>query len=510
MLKLQLKPDLDGLRVREAPVSGKPIGQIHAAEVIESLEDDTTTAGKIGVDSQWIHVKTSEGVKGYTAAWMLDFVPGQDIPVLEKEEDIVVAATAAAAPEEPKPEGTVHATETGDMVAVKPTIKALRLRAQPVDGEQVGTVSSDDVLISLEDRATTEAVLGVKDKWLHVKTIFGVEAYTAAWFLEAHDGPIPEPEAAPASRSIWGMNLDIDHPHGRPAPDTMLPMGWVRIKFNVSFDPQKQGDARYGNTDVDYTYNRYIDAINQYVNAGYKILMVLTHQAYGEGAGYHWPSMTSDRWRDLTAKYADMAKHIAAKFAGSGKITAYQIWNEQDTAPEHARAAVPIPAKDYGHLLSETIQAIRSVDPTTKIITGGHVGGPGNGSSYARETLANMPAGVRPDGIAFHPYGRGAEGHRFTIFGPLTESIHKYGSILPGKPLWISEWGVLDHQGRDDLVGEVAAYANSFIDICNKQFSGQVAAAIWYAWADSMDNGYGFVDQNGQPKAAMTQQILKR
>ena len=510
MLKLQLKPDLDGLRVREQPVSGKPIGQIYAGEIIESLEDDATTASKIGVDDQWIEIKTSAGVKGFTAAWMLAFAPGQEIPAKEPD---TVAAQAAAQTTEPatKTEDTVTAAaETGDVVALKPTIKALRLRAQPVDGDQVGLVSLDDVLISMEDRATTEAVLGVKDKWLHVKTIYGQEAYTAAWFLETYDGPIPEPEAAPEARSIWGMNLDIDHPHGRPDPTELQPMGWIRIKFNVSFDPQKQGDARYGNTDVDYTYNRYIDFINRYVAAGYKILMVLTHQAYGEGAGYHWPSMTPDRWRDLTPKYAEMAKRIATKFAGQNKIVAYQIWNEQDTAPEHARAAVPIPAKDYAHLLSETITAIRSVDPNVKIITGGHVGGPGNGSAYARETLANMPAGIRPDGIAFHPYGRGVNGHKFSIFGPLSESIQKYGAILPGKPLWISEWGVLDHQGRDDLMGEVMTYANGFIDICNKQFPGQVATAIWYAWADSMDNGYGFVKEDGSRKQTMFDGILKR
>ena len=150
---------------------------------------------------------------------------------------------------------------------------------------------------------------------------------------------------------------------------------------------------------------------------------------------------------------------------------------------------------------TETIRAIRQVDPVTPIITGGHTTGPGPGSQYARSTVAAMPPDIRPDGIAFHPYGRGEHGHRFSNWGPLAEEIEAYGAVLPGKPLWITEWGVLDHQGRLDVLPEVLSYAAGFMHIIRQNFAEQVAAAIWYAWADGMDNGFGLVDASGRPKA---------
>jgi hypothetical protein len=119
-----------------------------------------------------------------------------------------------------------------------------------------------------------------------------------------------------------------------------------------------------------------------------------------------------------------------------------------------------------------------------------------------------MPADVRPDGIASHPYGRGVSGHKFSNFGPLDEEIRKYSAIMPGKPIWFTEWGVLDRQGDNSVVGDVTSYATGFINIIKSQYASQVAAAIWYAWADGMDNGYGLVAANDQPKNPLYQMFL--
>lgn len=293
------------------------------------------------------------------------------------------------------------------------------------------------------------------------------------------------------------MNLDIHHPQGRPEPGAMQGIGWVRIKFNVSFNPE---NGSYGNKDIEAAYQRYLPHIQRYAQSGMKVLMVFTHQLYGEGAGFNWTQMDSGRWRQLVPTYADFARQVAAKFNDTNLIHCYQIWNEQDTKPEHARAAVPIPAADYGYMLTEAIRAIRQADKVTPVITGGHTTGPGPGSAYAQATLSAMPPDVRPDGIAFHPYGRGVQGHRFSNWGPLSEEIEAYSAVLPGKPLWITEWGVLDHQGRDDVINDVCDYCGGFMNILKRDYSSKVAAAIWYAWADGMDNGFGLVDSSGKPK----------
>jgi hypothetical protein len=71
---------------------------------------------------------------------------------------------------------------------------------------------------------------------------------------------------------------------------------------------------------------------------------------------------------------------------------------------------------------------------------------------------------------------------------------------MPARPVWITEWGVLDRQFQPEYTPEVTTYADGFLKIIRTQFPGQVACATWYAWADTMDNGFGLVNQNGQPK----------
>lgn len=396
---------------------------------------------------------------------------------------------------------------------VMPTQNGVRIREKPVDGKPLTQAGTLDILEVVEAADGAKQKIGVEGQWINVRKSDGVTGFSAAHFLKLYDGPIPVPAPTPSGpvdvKDILGMNLDMHNPLGRPSPDRLKGIGWIRVKFNVSFDPDKPENQRYGNTDIDKTFNRMKPFLKPFTDAGIKALMVFTHQLYGEGAGYSWPQMDSGRWNDLIPKYADFAKRAAKLFAGTGMVHAYQIWNEQDTPPAIARAAVPIPAKDYGNMLAQTIRAIRSVDPITPIITGGHTTGPDSGGAYARATLAAMPGDVRPDGIASHPYGRGVRGHKFSNFGALDEEIRKYGAVLPGKPVWLTEWGVLDRQGDLGIAGEIGDYAAGFLNIIKSQFPGQVAAAIWYAWADGMDNGYGFVDAGDKPKKALLDKVIK-
>jgi hypothetical protein len=394
---------------------------------------------------------------------------------------------AAVAAEAPPAAGPIYLT---------PTMDGLRVREMPVDGKPVGTLKLGEVVESLEPDDLTRSKIGVNGQWLKIRRSDGTQAYAAAWFLKPTAPPQPVTFTA-ASASLLGMNLDIYHPQGHPDPDAMQGIGWVRVKFNVSYNPDNR---TYGNRDIDAAYRRYLPYLERYAKAGMRVLMVFTHQLYGEGAGFNWTQMDGGRWRQLVPTYSDFARQVAAKFRHAGLIHAYQIWNEQDTRPEQARAAVPIPAADYAHMLTETIRSIRQVDPDPPIITGGHTSGPGPGSHYAGATLAAMPPDVRPDGIAVHPYGRGVAGHRFSNWGPLSEEIDAYSAVLPGRPLWITEWGVLDHQGRMDVINDVTDYCAGFVNIIKQAYAGKVAAAIWYAWADGMDNGFGLVDANGKPK----------
>lgn len=425
------------------------------------------------------------------------------------------APQPSAAPTPPPP-APVPPAVPPSKVYVRPTLDGVRLRERPVDGKPIAQVNAVDTLESLETAEATRGKLGVPGQWLQVRSPAGLTGFVAAQYLQAGSAPAPVPVPAPAPTTIGnvlGVNLDIYNPLGRPDPASMRGIGWVRVKFNVSLNPDRphtddNSSGRYGNTDIGAAFNRYRAALEPYARAGMKVLMVFTHQLYGEGAGYNWNAMDSGRWRDLTRTYADFARRSVELWKPTGFVHAYQIWNEQDTEPGKGRAAVPIPAADYGHLLAETIRAIRSTDPATPILTGGHTRGPQVGSAYARATLAAMPADVRPDGIATHPYGRGVAGHVFSNWGPLDEEIRLYAAVLPGRPVWITEWGVLGRQGDLSIAPQVSDYAAGFMRICKSQFAGQVAAAIWYAWADGMDDGYGLVDAGGRPKAGFTDRFL--
>lgn len=395
-------------------------------------------------------------------------------------------------------------------IRVRPNVGILRVRSLPgMHGDIVGTVTSSDLLESDEMHGRTLAKLGVENKWLRINQPGVENAYCAAWYLDGCG--LYDPAGAISGINIPGMNLDINHHLGAPDAAPLKNLGWVRLLFNVSLNPNyPEGDPRrYGNQDVDFAYNRYLPHIQRYVAAGNKVILIFTHQTFGEGRGdlgYFWPTMSSDQWKDLSNRLGAMAKQIAAKFAGKNLVYAYQIWNEQDTLPQDARAAVPIPAADYAYMLTQCIQAIRSADSKAKIITGGHITGK---VEYAKQTLAAMPSTVRPDGIAFHPYGRGPVGNRFSIFGTISDAVEQYGRIMPGNPLWITEWGVLGWQHDESIAGQVSQYATGFLNVLKTECPGKVACACWYAWADSMDDGYGLVNTNSQPKSPLYETYLK-
>ncbi len=402
---------------------------------------------------------------------------------------------------------------------LRPTTNGLRVRSRPDEntGEVVGTIGTADLIETAEVAGRTLSKVGVPGQWVNIRYPGAARAYVAAWLVEAigQDDPI----GAISGVALPGMNLDIDHPLGKPAANAINGLGWVRFNLNVSFNPNfPQGDSRrHGNTDVNLTFNRYQNELRRYADAGFKIILVLTHQAYGEGQGFVWEQMNESRWAELRRGYVDLVKRVVERFRGTNLVHAYQIWNEQDTTREEGyRAAVGMDAKEYGRMLAQVIPAIRGVDPSIRIIGGGLKTGPENAVAYAKNAFAELPRGVALDGAAFHPYGRAGEGFSSIyvgVNGTIRQAMNVYRTALPGKPVWITEWGILGVEGgnlNNRQVDEAAsAYARGFLGDLRKYFAGQVACACWYAWADSMDNGLGLVRQNNTPRQPLYDTLLK-
>jgi len=381
---------------------------------------------------------------------------------------------------------------------VRATVENLRVRTLPsTNGEILGKIQPWDLIESFEMPGRTLAKMGKDGNWLRVKMPDGRAGYTAAWFLEA---TTKSAKQTYLGINPVGVNLDARHPLGTPDASRLGNIGWVRFGYNVS--------NNRGSEDINAAFNRYAPLLESYKKAGYNVVLATSHQTYGEGKNEFWPwgSMTDEKWAQLTNGLTDMMSRIAQQYAGRGLVDCWQIWNEQD-APIGAQASVSMSPKNYANLLGRSIQAIRAADSSVSVIMGGHTGGPVNGSNYARATLQALPSGVRPDGVAFHPYGRSTNpGIPYGIFGHIDESIQKYGAVMPDKPLWITEWGVLD-RGNDNPA-DIANYALPFIEHLKNRYPGKVATMIWYAWAESMHNGYGLVDTSSNPRPPLTELYL--
>lgn len=551
---------------KSASATADRIRTLATTETLESLEPLAATAAKLGVKDQWLNVRAG-AQSGFAAAEFLDFdaqsaalypivtpmtagkpfdgvysefTAAAGAPMVSPVNATVLAATgtalhlrtAGAAPSMITIDGLASITvQNGSIVRVgtpvgtaagalrvnvgrlidptpmllkgavrvRPT-QSLNFRKTPdMNGERIRALAMGEALESVEPQAATLAKIGVKDQWLNVKTSRGETGYAAAWLIE----PIV---VGTMSGNLTGMNLDVFHPLGKPDTAQLKGIGWVRLLYDVSFNP---ADGSRGNNNLDATHQLYVPYLQKLSQAGIKTLIVFTHQTWGEGQGYNWLAMSPQNWDDLIGKFAAQLKKIAQFYAGKNLVHAYQIWNEQDAPPGGAVASVRVEPREYGKMLTACIQAIRQVDPTTPIITGGHRSGPQPGSQYARQTFANMPSGVRPDGIAFHPYGRGPKPDAkspHSFFGHIDEEIQAYGPLLPGKPVWMTEFGMLD---ADVVPADiVAGYATDFIRHLKTVRAGSTATAMWYAWAKGMHNGYGVVDENGRPREPLYTRFL--
>jgi len=380
----------------------------------------------------------------------------------------------------------------------RPLTDNLRVRRLPsLYASIIGNVFSWHLLEPLEHHGRAIEKVGAEGSWLKARAITGVEGYTAAWFLKATT--LTEGQEAIPGVNPVGVNLDAFHPLGAPAAARLGDMGWVRFGYNVS--------KWLGSEDINAAFQRYLPHVEAYREAGYRVVFTTSHQTYGEGQSEFWPwsQMTDAKWRLLSKRFADMMERIAAQWAERDLVAVWQVWNEPDSLT--GVASVPLSARNYGYMFGQVYRAIKSADSGARVITAGFNSGPQRGSAYARTMLGALPADARPDGLAFHPYGRGVSGHpHYSMFGHIDESVWAYSSVMPDKPLWITEWGVLDRP-RDDP-RDIARYASDMIRYLKRQYPGRIASLIWYAWAQGMHNGYGLVDGAGNPRPPLTERFL--
>lgn len=383
-----------------------------------------------------------------------------------------------------------------ESLRVRATGNSLRVRKIPTaDSEVIGLLQPHDFVVPREQHGRVLSKTGHEGQWINVRMPDGRNGFAAAWFLEATEYRKFALDINPV-----GVNLDALHPLGTPEPSRLGSVGWVRFGYNVSNNT--------GSEDIDAAFNRYAPLAERYVRAGYKVCFTTSHQTYGEGKGFPpWHQMHDANWGALIDRFGDMMNRIAQQWANRGLVHCWQIWNEQD-APIGAVASVPMSPQNYGRMIDKVLPAIQSSDSTAFVITGGHTSGPGLGPRYIQTAINSTPQGQRLDGVAFHPYGRGTNlSSPYAHFGHIDQSIRQFSEIFPSKPLWITEWGVLDRP--HDNPSDIANYATNFINHLKVRYPGQIAAMIWYAWAQGMHNGYGIVDANNVARQPLADRFLR-
>lgn len=158
------------LTLRHKPVIAEEtvIRWISDGEQFVAIEPADEAEAKIGVQGEWIEVRTATGEEGFVAAW---YVKAIRIPkkVSKKTQD---------EDDEPK------SPPTSGMLRVRTTAEAVALRSQPIisDATLIKRLREGEELQVIDDDA--ESKIGVTNQWLKVRDGKGSEGYIAAWYVE--------------------------------------------------------------------------------------------------------------------------------------------------------------------------------------------------------------------------------------------------------------------------------------------------------------------------------------
>ncbi|MBN1680483.1 MAG: glycosyltransferase [Anaerolineae bacterium] len=236
---LFVRPRVAEVNVRTQPNTGAAIvGLLQNGDVVAVIEPLDGAVDKLGVEGQWLLIRTPDGAEGYTAAWLYNVSEGAppddgpgDTPDPPPGDD-----PTAAAPVDEQP--GLLLTPKGDGV---------RIRAQPVSGDVIAVAALGDQIEVTEQADLALAKIGVNGEWLRVRTVNGVEGYTAAWLYTVAEnntptGATPPPAVVPASEPlilaentilILTPRVDSVRIRAQPVTGTVVALAWRGDRLQV-------------------------------------------------------------------------------------------------------------------------------------------------------------------------------------------------------------------------------------------------------------------------------------
>jgi hypothetical protein len=215
-----------------------------------------------------------------------------------------------------------------------------------------------------------------------------------------------------------------------------------------------------------------------------------------------------------TANYAAYAAAVARRYRGL--ITAFEVWNEENTPIFWRPAPDPVA---YGRLYAAARAAIHRADPGVPVLIGGLAGGHGQ---FLRTLLQQPELKGAVDGVAVHAYAPTPAAVLAQV-ASYRRTLDRSG--FAGVPLYVTEYGWSSRRVLPSPVQPLvpagsyapAAQRPGFIVQAARDVLGSgcdVRMAIFYAWVTQQHNPralydwFGVASPTGGPTPA-TQEIAQ-
>jgi len=199
-------------------------------------------------------------------------------------------------------------------------------------------------------------------------------------------------------------------------------------------------------------------------------------------------------------EWVDYLRSLAARYGPGGDfwglnptlpyrpISDWQIWNEENALTNWKLDPDP---RAYGRLLVLSADALHTVDPEARVVTGGVIANPKNaaapnGVPFLQRTFRSKPARRATDVVAIHPYATWVKNIKPELRA-LREMLA--GARMDAVPIWVTEigWGSGEDSRNALIVSAARQMENlrkSFELALRERRRLGIERMIWYQWRD--------------------------
>jgi hypothetical protein len=273
-------------------------------------------------------------------------------------------------------------------------------------------------------------------------------------------------EAALENEFLCGLGLSINDKPLTRAVTLAAGLGARSIRIDV---PWTRVEDANGELRVPAEFDAMVD---QCVTSGIQPLLIL---AYGHPR-YGGDKPTS---ADAVNAFTRYAAFVVSHF--KGKVRLYDLWNEWNT---HTGKTRPGSAEDYVQLAASVYKAVKAVDPSVRLLSGG-ISDLGLGKGWI-ERFLELGGHKWVDGISIHPYNWFYRNQRtpeaaMVLVDELISQLDAVGATA--MPVYVTEVGWPSFSGRYGRTdAEVESYLSRFMLLAASR--KRVAGVWWYCLRD--------------------------